>query len=194
MFIFLLFVQLSVKPIRMIGLTWKMIVSVIWRNNYSHPTCVYFSKELVKLDVHSSKDHSLKKPPGCQTDLCLWPLNLWEVSNPTTWAVCRPAAFAWCLDRLPASQNSRNMAGQVTQEWAKQRVRFHRPSINQASWKHNHAHNTDRNPSGFKGNVPGSFHRFQTRDCCRSEAALSSAAAWQDSMVLVRPLCLLMFN
>lgn len=70
-------------------------------------------------------DAPAEHPPGCQDDPGLSPLTP-KIHNLS-------GVFASCLDRLPASQNRGDVAGQVTGERAKQRVRFHRPSINQTS-------------------------------------------------------------
>lgn len=39
--------------------------------------------------------------------------------TPTTWAACCPTALTPCLDRLPTSQNSGDMEGQVSEELSK---------------------------------------------------------------------------
>lgn len=52
-----------------------------------------------------------------------WPLLLTSYltgePTPSTWAACCPTVLTPCLDRLPASQNSGDMEGQVSEESSK---------------------------------------------------------------------------
>lgn len=119
----------------------------------------------------------------------LWPL---RVSRPTTWAVCCPTVFAWCLDRLPASQNRGDMAGQVT--GGESKTKSH---ISQTLYQSNileaqsGSHYLQESQRLQRETCEGFFFppHFWVRDCCRSAAVLSFVATWHNLRMLLRARC-----
>lgn len=123
-----------------------------------------------------------------------WPrlltFDLTGEQTPTTWAACCPTALTLCLDRLPASQNSEDMAGQVSEELSKTKSQIshtlYQSNILEAQSR-SQFRQKSRRLQRWRGlrvlPLPSSFWR---QDCCRSAEELPFVATWHKARMLAR--------
>lgn len=111
--------------------------------------------------------------------------------TPTTWAACCPTVLTPCLDRLPASQNSGDMEGQVSEELSKTKSQIshtlYQSNILEAQSR-SQFRQKSRRLQRWRGlrvffSFPSSFWR---QDCCRSAEELPFVATWHKARMLAR--------
>lgn len=132
---------------------------------------------------------------GASTWMPDWPhlltFDLTGEPTPVTWVTCCPTALTPCLDRLPASQNSGDMAGQVSEELSKTKSQISH-TLYQSNILEAQSRSQFRQKSRWLQRwrglrvPPPPLHTssFWRQDCCRSAEELPFVATWHKARML----------